>query len=73
MMAQTTKAPRTTAPASTHPLATENKTAFSKVRHAGSVLLGKLTVAQMANKSPAFYQFRRFITVFTTARHGIYS
>jgi len=31
------------------------------------VLTGKLTVAQLVNKFPAFYGTRRFITVFTTA------
>jgi len=29
----------------------------------------KLTVAQLVNKFPASYETRRFITVFTRARH----
>jgi hypothetical protein len=33
------------------------------------VLLEKLTGFQLVKKSPAFYGTRRFITVFTTARH----
>jgi hypothetical protein len=33
------------------------------------VLLDKLTVTQLVKKLPAFYGNRRFITVFTTARH----
>jgi len=33
------------------------------------VLLEKLIVAQLVRKFPAFYGTRRFITVFTTARH----
>jgi len=33
------------------------------------VLLQKLTVTQLVKKFPAFYRTRRFITVFTTARH----
>ena len=34
----------------------------------GAVLLDKLTVTQLANKFPAFYGTRSFITAFTTAR-----
>jgi hypothetical protein len=33
------------------------------------VLVDKLTVTQLVKKFPAFYGTRRFITVFTTARH----
>jgi hypothetical protein len=33
------------------------------------ILLEKLIVAQLAKKFPAVYRTRRFITVFTTARH----
>jgi hypothetical protein len=33
------------------------------------VLLKKLTVTQLVKKFPAFYGTRRFITMFTTARH----
>jgi hypothetical protein len=33
------------------------------------VLLEKLQVAQLVKKFPVFYGTRRFITVFTTARH----
>jgi len=33
------------------------------------VLLEKLIDTQLAKKFPAFYETRRFITVFTTARH----
>jgi hypothetical protein len=32
-------------------------------------LVGKLTVAQLVKKYPAFYGTRRFITAFTRARH----
>jgi hypothetical protein len=32
-------------------------------------LLEKLAVRQLVNKFPAFYGTRRFITVYTTARH----
>jgi hypothetical protein len=32
-------------------------------------LLEKLTVSQLFNKSPAFYNIRKFITAFTTARY----
>jgi hypothetical protein len=35
----------------------------------GAVLLQKLTVTQLVNKFPAFYGTRRFIIMFTTARH----
>jgi hypothetical protein len=71
-MAKITKAPSTTAPVSTHTLETEEKTALSKQWHVQRVL-GKLIVAQMDNKYPAFYKIRRFIIVFTTARYGILS
>jgi hypothetical protein len=33
------------------------------------VLLEKLTVCQLVKKFPAFYETRRFITAFTSARH----
>jgi len=33
------------------------------------VLLEKLTGSQLVKKFPAFYETRRFITAFTTARH----
>jgi hypothetical protein len=34
-----------------------------------TVLLEKLTVTQLANKSPAFHGTRRFITVFIRIQH----
>jgi len=37
------------------------------------VLLEKLTVAQLANKFYTFYGTRKFITVFTKARHRMIS
>jgi len=33
------------------------------------VLLEKMIIAQLVKKSPSLYGARRFITVFTTARH----
>jgi hypothetical protein len=45
---------------------------YRKLTACNRVLLVKLTVAQMVKKLAAFYGTRRFITVFTTARHEPY-
>jgi hypothetical protein len=34
-----------------------------------TILLGKLTVCQLVTKFPVFYETRKFITLFTEARH----
>ena len=46
-----------------------NMTGLNEVNPRSRVLLKKLTVHELVEKFPAFYGTRRFITVFTTARH----
>jgi hypothetical protein len=52
-----------------YPESAESTPRLPNLTKRSKFILGKLTVAQLVNKFPAFYGTRRFITVFTTARH----